>query len=605
MPELNWIGKQAVRAHHREVDFHLLKDVPELACEGGAGTPARSGEADMSVRAPLQDGGNLIVQGDNLRALKALLPRYAGQVKCIYIDPPYNTGNEGWVYNDNVKAPEMVKWLGQVVGKEAEDLCRHDKWLCMMYPRLQLLKRFLREDGSIWVSIDDNEVASLRLLMDEVFGRTNFLGNVIWQKKYSPQNDALHFSDMHDHILVYGKNAPLWDRKLIARTEKQDAAYKNPDNDSRGPWKPSDLTRAEHRDRDFYAIVTPTGKEVYPARGRSWSRPPEEIERLRNDNRLWFGKAGDAIPSLKRFISEVKQGVVPTTLWYRDEVGDNQEAKQELKSQLDGDVFATPKPTRLIQRILQIATDKDSLVLDSFAGSGTTGHAVLKQNAEDGGTRRFILVEMEEKIARTITAERVRRVVERSAGTPARPASEETTVEVEAEAPSEAGELDLFAASAAKKPKKKRTGVSAPPTEGQAEEPAGPMMPGFRFAVLGETLFDAEGNIRETVTFDELAEFVWFQQTGAPMPPKPTGERTPLLGIHRGAAVYLLYNGILKDKSVGGGNVLTRPVLYSLPPHDGPKVVWCAACRISELILRRMDVTPRQIPYQLEVNAWL
>ena len=248
--------------------------------------------------------------------------------------------------------------------------------------------------------------------MDEIFGEENFIENIIWEKKYSPQNDATFFSDMHDFIICYAKNSENWERNLLKRTEKQNLAYKNPDDDPRGNWKPSDLTRAEHRDRDFYPIITPAGKSVYPAKGRSWSRPPAEIERLRNDNRLWFGKNGDAIPSLKRFLSEVKKGTVPVSIWYRSLVGDNQEGKQELK-ELFPDTntpFATPKPVRLIKRILEIATDEDSLILDSFAGSATTAQAVLELNKEDGGNRKFILVEMEDYADR-ITAERVRRVI--------------------------------------------------------------------------------------------------------------------------------------------------------------------------------------------------
>ena len=532
MPTLDWIGKQAVVRHHAEVPFHLLKEEPELSCGGEAGA------------------GNLIVQGDNLKALKALLPHYAGQVKCIFIDPPYNTGNEGWVYNDNVNSPEIKRWLESVVGKEGEDLTRHDKWLCMMYPRLMLLKQFLREDGAIFVTLDDNEIASLRLMMDEIFGTQNFIGQLVWQKKYSPQNDALFFSTMHDHIVVYAKSAKSWSRNLIPRSEKQDAAYKNPDNDLRGLWKASDLTRAEHRDRDYYGITTPAGKVVFPSRGRSWSRPPQEIERLRLDNRLWFGKAGDSIPSLKRFLSEVKDGVVPTSIWYRDEVGDNQEAKQELKEFSQGAVFATPKPTRLVQRILQIASSSDSLILDSFAGSGTTAHAVLKQNAEDGGSRRFILVEMDENIAQNITAERVRR-------------------------------------------------VSQGYKNAKGEVVAG-LGSGFRFAKLGKTLFDESGAIREDVKFRELAEFVYFHHTGSPM---PKGWKTsPLLGIVDGRAIYLLYNGILGDRSIDGGNVLTAPVLAELPPHNGPKTIYAAACRLGPNRLERERIQFKQTPYGLRVD---
>ncbi len=545
MPTLHWIGKDAVVNHHKEVPFHLLR------CD-----------LKRSVGQGLND--NLLIQGDNLLALKALLPHYAGQVKCIYIDPPYNTGNEGWVYNDNVNSPEMKTWLGKVVGSETEDLSRHDKWLCMMYPRLVLLREMLREDGSLWMSIDDNEVQNARGCLDEIFGRQNFVSTIIWQKKYSPQNDAAFFSNTHDYVIVYSRNISLWNRNLISRTEKQDKAYKNLDNDPRGVWKPSDLTRAEHRDRDFYGIVTPSGKEVFPARGRSWSRPKDEIERLRADNRLWFGNKGDAIPSLKRFLDEVKQGVVPVSLWLRDEVGDNQEAKQEIKNINSENIFDTPKPIRLIQRIIQISTNPSDIILDSFAGSGTTGHAVLQMNQQDGGNRRFILVEMDENICQNITAERLKRV---------------------------------------------SLGYEWKDQKGNLKKEAG-LGGGFRFCALGEPLFDAEGQIQKAVTYDDLARHVYFTETGQPLPERPprssrprrSGVEYPLLGVHNGLAVYLLYNGVLKDKSRNGGNVLTRALLAELPEHDGPKVIYGNGTLLSESTLRGLGITFKQVPYEIKVS---
>ena len=391
MPEIVFKGKEYVYNHHLTVPYRpLLVD------------PAKGiGPADLA--------SNLVIHGDNLHALKSLLPRYANSVDLVFIDPPYNTGNEGWCYNDNVNSPIMKEWLS-TNPVDGEDLLRHDKWLCMMWPRLVLLRELLSERGSIWITLDDNEVHHARSILDEIFGADNFVATCIWQKKYSPQNDAENFSPSHDYILVYAKAISQVALNMLQRSEEQDAAYKNPDKDQRGIWKASDLTRPEHRDRDFYGLTTPSGREVFPAKGRSWSRPKEEIERLRLDNRLWFGKDGSAIPSLKRFLSEVQEGVIPQTIWGRDEVGDNQEAKQGIKQIFGDDVFATPKPTRLLERILEIGSQQDSLILDSFAGSGTTAHAVLKANAKDGGTRKFILVEGED-YADKLTAERVRRAI--------------------------------------------------------------------------------------------------------------------------------------------------------------------------------------------------
>jgi len=364
MPTLNWIGKEAVINHHLEVPFRLLKDVPELSC----GDPGN---------------GNLIVEGDNLVALKALLPYYAGKVKCICIDPPYNTGNEGWAYNDNVKSPAITKWLGETVGKEGETLDRHDRWLCMMYPRLALLREFLTEDGSIFVFLDDNEISALRYVMEDA--QFQFVATCIWQKVYSPKNSARHFSEDHDYVAVFAKNAQTWKPNLVARSEEQDAAYKNRDNDLRGVWKTSDLSARNAYADGLYSVTCPSGRVIErPPTGRYWTISKAKFAALDQDKRIWWGNNGNSIPQLKRFLREVKQGVVPQTLWFYNDVGHTQESKKELVSVMDfkdtDDVFITPKPTRLIERILQIATKPGDLVLDSFAGSGTTAHAVLKMN---------------------------------------------------------------------------------------------------------------------------------------------------------------------------------------------------------------------------------
>ncbi|MDO8683806.1 MAG: site-specific DNA-methyltransferase [Armatimonadota bacterium] len=312
---------------------------------------------------------NRLIFGDNLLALKALEQEFAGKISCVFIDPPYNTGSAFAHYDDGVE---------------------HSLWLTIMRDRVMLLRRLLADSGSLWVTLDDNEAHYFRVMADEIFGRANFIGDIAWQKKYSPGNNQKGLSSDHDHILLYAKDLGQWECNLLPRTEKQDRAYRNPDKDSRGPWKPSDLTRAEHRDRDFYPIQTPSGKDVWPAAGRSWSRPPEEIHRLRADNRLWFGPSGDAKPSLKRFLSEVQDGVVARTIWLRDEVGDNEQAKKEAKEFNDQDIFATPKPEKLLQRILHIASRRGDWVLDSFAGSGTTGAVAQKMG------RRWIMVELGE-----------------------------------------------------------------------------------------------------------------------------------------------------------------------------------------------------------------
>ena len=398
MPVLNFKGKSSVYSYHYGVPFCPLqidekKSIPKKL---------KNGKKENLF---LDD--NLIIHGDNLHALKALLPRYAGKVKCIYIDPPYNTGNEGWKYNDNMRSPFIQEWLGKAVGMD--DLERHDKWLCMIWPRLQLLKELLSEDGVIFVSIDDNEQHRLRMMMDEIFGEENFITNIIWQKKYSPQNDAKWFSDNHDFIICYSNNAKVWKPVFLERTEKQDKRYENIDNDPRGKWKSSGLDVRSYQKEYDYPIETPSGRVVYPPKGRCWRCGKEKFKELVKDDRIWFGEHGNNVPSIKRFLSEVKDGVTPLTVWLYDEVGHTQSATQDLKK-IGFNEFQSPKPINLLKKIFHIGSDKDSIILDSFAGSGTTAQAVLDLNKEDGGNRKFILVECED-YADKITAERVRRVI--------------------------------------------------------------------------------------------------------------------------------------------------------------------------------------------------
>lgn len=540
MPTLDWIGKKAVLNHHREVPYHLLK------CD-----------RKLSVGDP--GSGNLLVEGDNLVALKALLPYYAGQVKCIYIDPPYNTGNEKWVYNDNVNSPEIRRWLGKVVGAEAEDLSRHDKWLCMMFPRLKLLRDFLRNDGAIFVSIADHECHNLRLIMDEIFGARNFIATIIWQKMFSPKNSARHLSESHDYIVLYARDADSWAPNLIPRAERQNARYQNPDNDSRGAWTSGDCSARNFYSEGTYAITCPSGRVIAgPPKGMYWRFSKETFDRLNKDNRIWWGKNGNNVPRFKRFISEVKQGVVPETIWLHTDVGNTQEAKKELVQICEFEdsqsVFITPKPSRLINRILQIGTDKDSLILDSFAGSATTGHAILDLNKDDGGTRRFIAIEIEPDVCRKVSAQRLKRAAEGYSYQKG-----DQSIEVE--------------------------GLGG----------------GFRYCALGQPLFDEQGLIRGDVRFSDLAAHVFFTETGEPIPKRADG-KSPFIGECGGIAIYLLFNGVLGDKRPDAGNVLTAHVLDSLPAHDGPRIIYGEGCRLGQARLKREGIVFKQVPYEIKVS---
>lgn len=537
MPVLDWIGKKAVVNHHREVPYRLVH------CNGerSAGDP---------------DAGNLLVQGDNLEALKALLPYYAGKVKCIYIDPPYNTGNEGWVYNDNVASPEIKAWLGKVVGKEVEDLSRHDKWLCMMYPRLRLLREFLREDGAIFISIDDNEFHHLSILMNEIFGRKRFQANIVWQSRYSVSSDAV-ISNSHNFVVVFTQNPDVWKnvRNRLKRSAKQAKQYSNPDNDPRGSWRAIPWDAPNVRENLSYPITTPKGSVKHPPKGRCWSRTEDQWLELVAQGLAYFGKNGDGAPSFKRYLAD-DEGVVPSSWWSHEDAGHTDEASKELASIGLELPFDTPKPTRLINRVLQIATEPNDLVLDSFAGSGTTGHAVLDLNKQDGGNRQFILVEMDEKIAPDITAERLRRV------------------------------------------------INGYDKGGDPEKPIEGLGGGFRYCQLGTPLFNEFGDIDEAVIFPDLAAHVFFSETGAPLPKKVDGS-TPLIGSHKNKIVYLLFSpaeqGFPREAA---GNVLTPDALADLPEapegFEGERIVYAEGCTVSPERLKAEGVVFKQIPYQIE-----
>jgi len=342
---------------------------------------------------------HFLIEGDNLHALTTLTFTHEGKIDVIYIDPPYNTGNKDFKYNDTFV--------------DKEDSYRHSKWLSFMNKRLKIAKRLLSDKGVIFISIDDNEQAQLKMLCDEILGIDNFVADIIWEKKYSPQNDAKWFSANHDYILVYAKNKENWRPNLLVRTDEQNARYKNPDNDPRGVWKMSDLSVKTYSADYDYPIMTPSGRIAKLPAGRCWMTNKVRMQEFIDDNRIWFGTNGDNIPALKRFLTEVKQGVTPMTIWFRKDVGDNQEGKQELIQILPENLFQTPKVVRLIKKIFSLSTDKNSTILDFFAGSGTTLHATMQINAEDGGNRQCILVtNNENNICEEVTYERNRRVIQ-------------------------------------------------------------------------------------------------------------------------------------------------------------------------------------------------
>lgn len=346
------------------------------------------------------DTQNVYIEGDNLEVLKLLQTAYYNKIKMIYIDPPYNTGND-FVYEDDFADP-MARYkevTQQTTKSNPETMGRfHTNWLNMMYPRLRLAANLLTDDGVIFISIDDNEVMNLRRVCDEVFGEENFVANIIWEKKYAPANDAKWLSDVHDNILLYSKNKEEWHPKLLPRGEEQNSRYTNRDNDPRGVWKAADMTVKSYSSSYDYPITTPSGRVVHPAQGRCWNTSKENFEKLVADNRIWFGENGDNVPAVKKFLTEVKDGVVPVTIWKYSEVGHNQEGRQEVKKLFDNKgYFDGPKPVRLINRILSIANiSDDDIVLDFFSGSGTIAQAVMEYNTENNTNIRFVCVQLPE-----------------------------------------------------------------------------------------------------------------------------------------------------------------------------------------------------------------
>jgi len=512
MPILNWLTRDEDIRTAQRVPYRLLEEVAELSA-GDGGT------------------GNMLIQGDNLEALKALLPFYAGRVKCIYIDPPYNTRSAFEHYDDNLE---------------------HTQWLALMWPRLELLRDLLAEDGSIWVSIDDNEGHYLKVIMDEVFGRNNFVANVLWQKVFSPKNTARHFSEDHDHILVYARNGEIWRPNDMPRSERMNASYRNPDNDPRGPWTSGDVSARNFYGAGTYPIACPSGRVVAgPPNGMYWRVSKEKFAEMDADNRIWWGVDGKNTPRIKRFLSEVKQGVVPQTMWMNSDVGNTQEAKKEVVAIFGAENFMTPKPERLLNRVVHIATNPGDLVLDSFLGSGTTAAVAHKMG------RRYIGIEMGEH-ARTHCALRLQKVIDGEQG-----------------------------------------GIS----ESAGWKGGG----GFRFYCLGPPVFDEEGHIRQDIRFPVLAAHVWFSETDRPWDGK--GD-SPLLGIQDGRAYALLYNGILGDKRPGGGNVLTRATLALIrediaklvPDFDGPLTVYGEQSRLTTTTLDRERITFKQTPYDVKAR---
>lgn len=504
MPILHWLNREESIRSTKHVPYRLLKADPKLSY------------GDENTE-------NMLIQGDNLDALKALLPYYAGKVKCIFIDPPYNTKSAFEHYDDNLE---------------------HTKWLEMMYPRLELLRELLSEDGSIWIAIDDHEAHYLKVIMDEIFGRNNFVANVVWRSSDSSNNDAKVFSLDHNQVLIYSKTSG-WLTTPLPRTEEANAHYKNPDNDPNGAWFSGNLSSPKPRPNLCFTIISPQGHEIHPPKN-GWRWKKETLFSMLETGEIIFTKDGKKI--IKKTYLKDQGGLSPSTLWHDiEETGHNRQAKYELKKLfpdvITSELFATPKPERLIQRILQISTNEGDLVLDSFLGSGTTAAVAHKMK------RRYIGIEMGEH-AQTHCAARLKKVIDGEQG-------------------------------------------------GISKEVNWQGGGGYRFYKLGEPIFDEFGQINPEIRFEHLAAHIWFSETRLPY---TQNKKSPLLGIHDGIAYYLLYNGILGDKRPDGGNVLTSRILDNLPKHNGAKVIYGETSRLSPARLQEHQITFKQTPYDIKAR---
>ena len=511
MPTLEWIGKEKVINHHQQVPYRVL-------------------EEKYTYNAEKSD--NMIIHGDNLEALKALLTSFEGRIDCIYIDPPYNTGNEKWIYNDNVNDPKIRKWLGEVVGAEGDDLCRHDKWLCMMYPRLQLLRRLLSNTGIILISIDEHELSNLLFIMNELFGEANHVETIVWEKKAGAKGvpPRSMMVNVHEYIVAYQKAEGF--RFVGEKRDPNADGFKNPDNDPRGPWRMSNIKSTTKSPEEAFTIVDPnTGKQYT----NTWAFSKESLNRMIEEDRILWK---ETLPKQKEFLYEMtNENKAIKSSWG---VFDAQSTTVFLKQIVPSIKFDNPKPIKLLNRIIEVATRKDSIILDSFSGSGTTAHAVLNTNKFDGGNRRFILVEME-YYAENLTAERVRRAID-------------------------------------------GYGEGNKAVEGTSGD--------FTFYELGRPLLLPDGNLNEAVEAEKIREYVWYMETKRPM--KPVSSENPYyLGNCCGTGYYFYYE---RDQLT----TLNHQFLNTIQDRAESYLIYADLCTIPDEELKKYNITFKKIPRDIQ-----
>ncbi len=609
MPTLDFKGKSFVYTHHLSVPFR------ELVVDAKKSLPAKGAKPSLD--------DNLIIHGDNLHALKALLPMVAGKVDCIFIDPPYNTGNEGWCYNDNVRGPLIQQWIQDEANPvDKEDLERHDKWLCMMWPRLQLLHELLSEDGAIFVTLDDNEMHRFRSLLDEIFGIEGFYATIVWQKKYTASNDHQGISPMHDYVIAYRKSE-TFQRNLLERDEGRDSQYKY--EDEKGVYRLSDYTcgkTAEERPSLYYEIENPhSGAKVLPKTTRVWAYSEAEHQKNVDGGFVaWGADESASVPSFKRYKHLLRGGggTVPATWWDWQIGGHTDEAKKELNSIFSSDAnqsFVTPKPLKLIELILQIATNENSIILDSFAGSGTTAHAVLAANKKDGGNRKFILVEMED-YADKLTAERVRRVIDGYSfkGTQREELHREnvtwTKLKKASELVEQVEKLKMLEGDNFDKITPKVDGGQFTITgEKKITEKVDGLGGSFTFASLGQEmtldkLLGGAGDDGEMPTYESLAKYVFYTATGRTLDKLPAQAKRAhgFIGEIETYRVHLIYQPDAKWLASNDA-ALTETLVDTLVDKNPDKskrlLVFAPAKFMSQKELTRRGIDFCQLPYAI------
>ena len=573
MPYIDWMGKDDVKDHHKSIEYKTIE------CKEDIG--------DI-------DSENMIIKGDNLLALKSLLPYYASSVKMIYIDPPYNTGNTSWVYNDNMDSPLIKKWLNDTVN--ADDLSRSDKWLCMMYPRLKLLRELLKDDGVIFISIDDAEVAHLRMICDEIFGKDNFITEIMWKRKKEISNDSNNVSVQGEYILVYGKssNAKLYFERLS--DEYIDKSYSNPTKEyPLDKWRPVPITVSKGLNGGGYEypIKTPSGK----VHTKLWEYPEDSYEKLLANKKVYFGKNNDAIPQRVAYLFESK-GKPTTNYW--DDVATNKEGKKETLNIFGDNLFDTPKSVILIKKILQLTTLNNDIILDSFAGSGTTAQAVLEQNKEDGGNRKFILIETLD-YAKDITAERVKRVIKGYdfTGKDKTTLYEKKLTTTQILKPETMEKISKEVNKILEDEKQNYTTIKKSFNENilkvegikDIKSFKDGIGGGFKYCELSHDIFDEFGELNTKLTFDQIAKHIYFVEFKKPI--DKANIKAPFVGTHKYKYIYFYENKFLKRD---------MKELIKLNNDYKQIIVYTARTTISDDELKDNNIIIRYIPYDIKDN---